>query len=183
MYTVVGRKSMTSGDIQFMKEMGLDPWSVDGPFPRPLPPPPHPEATIPKLTEEDEQWLQNLGVMWEQDPEPDFEPPSTLREYLVRYPNGVRGAAEAAAKELGLDLSDDDLDDLAQDIIVMSLDFAVSGLEDIVEMYAFHPPVRPGGCRSRHFHEYVRLRVLSIVLAMLETKPTGTDDFRESLGL
>jgi hypothetical protein len=101
---------------------------------------------------------------------------------LVRYPNGVRGAAEAATKELGLDLSDDDLDDLAQDIIVMLLDFAVSGLEDIIEMYAFHPPMRPGECRSAHFHDYIRFRVMACVLAMLQTKPTGKDDFGESLG-
>ncbi len=171
---------MTSSDIQFLREMGIEACDLDDPFPSSLPL--HPGPVIPTLSEKDARWLLNLGVMWEHDPGPDFEPPSTLREYLVRYPNGVREAAEAAAKELRLDLSDDDPDDLAKDIIVMSLDFAVSGLEDIIEMYAFHQPVRPEERRSAHFHEYVRLRVMSIVLAMLETKPTGTDDFGESLG-
>jgi hypothetical protein len=91
-------------------------------------------------------------------------------------------AVEAAAGRLGLDLSDDDLDDMAQDIRVMSLDIATIGLEDIIDMYPFRPPMRPAGCRSAQFHEYVTLRVMSAMLTMLRTEPTGTDDFGESLG-
>jgi hypothetical protein len=181
MYIHTGREDMTSSDKEFLRKIGIEPCLLNDPFPSSLPPPPPPRPVIPALSEKDACWLLNLGVMWDQDTERDFVPPSTLREYLVRFPNGVRLAAEAATKEVGLDLSDDDLDDLAQDIIVMSLDFAVSGLEDIVEMYAFHQPVLPGDHRAAHFHEYIRLRVLSIVLAMHESKPTGRDDFRESL--
>jgi len=89
--------------------------------------------------------------MWEEDPEPGFVPPKSVRGYLARYPNGMREAVEAASGRLGLDLSDGDLDDLAQDIIVMSLEFAVNGLEDLVEMYAFHPPVSPESAGRRIF--------------------------------
>ena len=64
------------------------------------------------------------------------------------YPNGIKEAVEVAAKRLGLDLSDDDLDDLAQDAIVMFLDFAATGLGDIFDMYPFRPPMRPWGCQS-----------------------------------
>jgi hypothetical protein len=74
---------------------------------------------------------------------------------------------EWAAKHLELSLSDDNLDDLAQDIILMFLDFAVD-LEDIVEMYPLHPPMHPGGCRSAHFHAYIRHRVKAGVMALLE---------------
>ena len=44
------------------------------------------------------------------------------------------GLVGEAAKRLGLDLSDDDMDDMAQDLIAMFLDFAANGLEDIFEM-------------------------------------------------
>jgi hypothetical protein len=89
---------------------------------------------IPYLTQKDACWLGKLKVMWEEDPEPGFVPPKSVREYLTSYPNGMREAVEAAARRLGLDLSNDDMDDMAQDIIVMFLDFAAPGLEDIFEM-------------------------------------------------
>lgn len=81
--------------------------------------------------------------MWEDDPQPGFVPPKSLREFSGRYPNGMRRAVGEAAKRLGLDLSNDEM---AQDLIVMSLDFAANGLEDIFEMYPFRPPMRPWGC-------------------------------------
>ena len=176
MYTISGRQHVTPGDFQFMKEIGIEPSGLDDPFPCPLPPPPPPEATIPKLTEEDPRWLLNLGLMLEHEVKPKFVPPKTLREYLARYPTGIREAVGEVAKELGLALPDGDLDDMAQDLIVMVLDFAALGLEDIVEMYAFHPPVRPGESRSAHFRDYMRLRVMACVQVMLQSEPTGTDD-------
>jgi hypothetical protein len=120
--------------------------------------------------------------MWEEGPEPCFVPPKSVREFLSRYPNGMRRAVAEAAKRLGLDLSNDDMDDMAQDLIVMFLDSAANGLEDIFEMHPFRPPVRPGEHRSAHFHEYIRLRVKACVLVMLQTQPTGMDDTGESLG-
>jgi hypothetical protein len=39
------------------------------------------------------------------------------------------------------------MDDMAQDVIAMLLDFAAPGLEDIFDMYPFRPPTRPWGCR------------------------------------
>jgi hypothetical protein len=67
-------------------------------FPGPPSPPPPCEAPIPEFTEKDACWLQNLGVMWEQDPEPGFVPPGTLGEYLTRYPNGIRQAVREACQ-------------------------------------------------------------------------------------
>jgi hypothetical protein len=148
MYLMFRRNCMTHGDRKFMMEVGLEPCTLDDPFPHSLPPLLPPEPLIPSLTEKDACWLQNLGVMWEHEPEPDFIPPKNLREYLARYPNGIKEAVEVAAKRLGLDLSDDDLDDLAQDAIVMFLDFAATGLGDIFDMYPFRPPMRPWGCQS-----------------------------------
>jgi len=136
---------MTDGDREFMKEVGIEACTLYDPFPPSLPPPSPPEAPIPKLTEEDACWLQKLGVMWEHEPEPDFIPPRTLREYLTRYPNGIREAVGQAANELGIALPEGGLDDLAQDIAQMFLGFAALDLEDIVAMYQFHRPVRPGG--------------------------------------
>jgi hypothetical protein len=89
--------------------------------------------------------------MWDEDAEPGFVPPKSVRGYLARYTNGMREAVEAASGRLRLDLSDGDLDDLAQNIIVMSLEFAVNGLEDIVEMCAFHPAARPESAGRRIF--------------------------------
>ena len=88
---------------------------------------------IPSLTEKDACWLGKLKVVWEEDPEPGFVPSKSVREFLGRYPNGMRRAVGEAAKRLGLDLSNDDTDDMAQDLIVMFLDFASNGFEDIME--------------------------------------------------
>ena len=169
---------MTNGDIKFLRELGIEPSSLDDASPSSLPPPLPPGPPIPKLTEEDARWLQNLGVRWEPEPEPDFIPPKSLREYLVRYPNGITEAVGKAAKRLGLGLSDDDLDDLAQDIVLMFLDFSTD-LEDIFEMYPRHPPMRPGGCRSQHFHHYLKLRMRAAVLSELELRLLGPEGFEK----
>ena len=134
------------------------------------------------LTEKDACWLGKLKVMWEEDPDPGFVPPKSFREYLARYPDGMREAVEVVARRLGLDLSDDDMNDMAQDLIVMFLDFAATGLEDIFDMYPCRPPMRPWGCQSEQFREYVTLRVMAGMLAMIHTNPTGMDDFGECLG-
>ncbi len=168
---------MTYGDGQFLREMGIEPCLLDDPFPRPLPPRLPPGPLIPSLTEKDARWLLNLGVMWEREPEPDFISPTSLREYLVRYPNGIREAVEVAAKRLGLDLLDDDLDDLAQDIVAMFLDSSTD-LEDVVEMYVTCPPPRPGRCRSQHFHHYLKLRVRAAMLTLLRDRVPRPGDFR-----
>ena len=120
----------------------------------------------------------NLGVRWEREPEPDFIPPRSLREYLARYPNGIRETVREAAKELEADLPDyNDLDDLVQDIVVMFLDFSTD-LEDIVEMHVTCPPPRPGRCRSQHFHLYIRLRVRAALRTLLKDRVPRPGDFR-----
>jgi hypothetical protein len=140
---------MTDGDIKFLREMGIEPCTLYDPSPSSLPPPLPPEALIHKLMEKDACWLQNLGVMWEQEPEPDFIPPKSLREYLARYPNGITEAVGKAAKELEADLPDYyDLDDLAQDIVAMFLEFS-QDLEDIVQMYPLHRQCTLGGAGQR----------------------------------
>lgn len=169
---------MTYGDRKFMMEVGIEPCTLDDRFPHPLPPPLPPGPVIPSLTEKDACWLGKLKVTWEEDPERGFVPPRSLWEYLGGYPNGMLWAAG----RLGLDLSDDDMDDMGQDLIVMFLDFVALDLEHIVEMYAFLPAARPAGCRWEQFHEYVTLRVMSGMLFMLRTEPTGTDDLGKSLG-
>jgi hypothetical protein len=116
---------------------------------------------------------------WDQ-PHPETLPSANTA--ASRAATGIREAVEVAAKRLGLDLSDDDLDDLAQDIVVMFLDFAATGLGDIFDMYPFRPPMRPWGCQSEQFREYVTLRVMAGMLAMLHTNPAGMDDFGECLG-
>ena len=173
MYIISGRQHLTTGDFRFMKELGIEPSSLDDPFPRPLPPPPPPEATIPKLTEEDACWLHDLRVIWEQDPEPGFVPPTTLREYLARFPNGIRQALGEVAKEMGLAMSDGSLDDLAREITRMFLDFAALGLEDIVELYEFYKPMRPGECGSRDFDSYIRFRIAACLPVVLKDDPHG----------
>jgi len=170
---------MTYGDRKFMMEVGIEPCTLDDRFPRPLPPPLPPGPVIPSLTEKDACWLLNLGVRWEREPEPDFIPPKSLREYLARYPNGIREAVREAAKELEADLRNFyDLDDLAQDVVVMLLDSSTD-LEDVVEMYATCPPPRPGRCRSQHFHLYIRLRVRAAVLPEPERRFLDPEGFRE----
>jgi hypothetical protein len=173
------RKDMTYGDGQFLRELGIDPCLLDDPFPRPLPPPLPPESLIPSLTEKDACWILNLGITWEHEPELGFVPPKSLREYLVRYPNCIREATERAAKELEADLPNYyDLDDLAQDIVVMFLEFSEDDLEDIVEMYPLHPPMRPGGSRSAQFHDYIRHRVRAALRTLLKDRAPRPGDFR-----
>lgn len=151
---------MTDEDFQFMKEMGIEPSSLDDPLPGLLPPPTPPGAWyIPFVTEEDESWLLKLRVLWE--PEPGFVPPKTFGEYLARYPDGIREAVEWSAKCLELALSSDDLDGLAQEI---SLGFALDG-KDIVEGYPLAPYPTPGACKSVWFHRYIRGHVYSAVKA------------------
>jgi hypothetical protein len=166
---------MTNGDLQFMKKMGIEPSGLDDLFPRPLSPPQPPEVPIPKLTEKDACWLQNLRVAWEHEPEPEFIPPKTLPEYLGRFPTGIRQAVGEVAKEMGLAVPDDGLDVLAMDIEQMFLDFLAAHLEDVVAMYPFHQPVRPGACNSAQFHAYMRMRVAACVPVVLRNDPTGTD--------
>lgn len=79
---------MISSDTQFLKEVGIEPCDLDDSFPSSLSPPLPPEALFPKVREKDAHWLLELGVIWEQEPEPGFQPLKSLREYLTRYPNG-----------------------------------------------------------------------------------------------
>ncbi len=164
---------MTHGDRKFMMEVGIEPCTLDDPFPHSFPPLLPPGPVIPSLTEKDACWLLNLGVRWEPEPEPDFMPPKSLQEYLARYPHGIREAAGEAAKRLGLDLSNDDLNDLGQDIVVMFLDSSTD-LEDVVKMYATCLPPRPGKCRSAHFHHYIKFRVRAALRTLLRNRePDG----------
>ena len=177
-----GGKDMTYGDGQFLREMGIDPCLLDDPFPRPLPPRLPPGPVIPSLTEKDACWLLNLGVRWEPEPEPDFVPPRSVREYLARYPTGIREAVEAVASELGIALPDGALDDLAQDVVQMFLDFNGLGLEDVVQMFSFYSTLHPERYGRAHFHDYIRMRVAACVPVVLRNDPTGTDALGESLG-
>lgn len=85
--------------------------------------------------------------------------------------------------ELEIAVPDGGLDDLAQDIVQMFLEFKAVDLEDVVAMYPYHKPVRPGERRSAHFRDYMRLRVMACVRVMLQSEATGTDDFGKSPGL
>jgi hypothetical protein len=166
---------MTISDVQFLKEMGIDPRSLDDPFPSPLPSPPAPdEAPIPKLAEKDSRWLQDLRVTWEQDPEPGFVPPKTLQEYLTKHPTGINEATRAVAKEMGIALPAGVLDDLAQEITQMFLDFLAADLEDVVAMFPFDKSFRPraGEHGSAKFQRYVRFRVKAAVQSLLKLDPS-----------
>ena len=99
-------------------------------------------------------------------PTRDFEPPKNLREYLDRYPTGIRDTVGILAKELKTRQSHDDLDDLAQQIIVMFLEFAESE-EDLVETYSLSPPPQPTEDLSVNFHTYVYLRVMTGMMTLL----------------
>jgi hypothetical protein len=173
MYVMGGRIYMTFGDIDFLKAVGIEPCSLGDPSPGCLPPPPVPEAPIPKLTEEDSRWLQDLRVAWEVEPEPEFMPPKTLHEYFARCPTGIRDAVGEVAKEMGLDLPDGGLDGLAQEITQMWVDFAALGLEDVVELYGYYKSMRPGLCGVGGFHAYVKLRVAACVPVVLKDDPHG----------
>ena len=129
---------MTSNDTKFMKEIGIQPCDLDKPFQPSLPLLP-PESLFLSVTEKDISWLLKVGVIWGPDPTSDFVPPKNLREYLDRYPGGIRNAVEVIAKELKIRQSHDELDDLAQQIIVMFLEFAESE-EDLVQTYSISPP-------------------------------------------
>jgi hypothetical protein len=178
MYVMTARKDLTYGDGQFLRETGIDPCLLDDPFPRPLPPPLPPESLIPSLTGKDACWLLNLGVMWEQEPEPDFIPPKSLREYLVQYLTSIRKAVGYVALELGLAPSDDGLDALVQKITQMFLRFVAADLEDVVAMYAFHRSLRLGGFS---FPDYMRFRVKACVETVLQNRMTSTENSGDSL--
>ena len=79
MYILTGRNCMSYRDRKFMMEVGVEPCTLDDPFPHSLPPPLPPGPPIPSLMEKDACWLLNLGVRWEREPEPDFIPPKSLR--------------------------------------------------------------------------------------------------------
>jgi hypothetical protein len=166
MYIMGGRELMTPENMQFLREVGIDPSSLDDPSPSPLPPPPPSEAPIPKLAEKDARWLQNLGVVWSES-EPEFIPPGTLVEYLKRYPNGIREAVCVGAMELGITLLVGGVDDLAKDITQMFLDFDALGFEDVIAMYVTFRPIRPLEDMSEHFHSYVEMRVRAALPVVL----------------
>jgi hypothetical protein len=168
---------MTFGDIQFLKAAGIEPSSLGDPFPTSLPPPMPTETIIPKLAEEDSRWLQNLAVMWEQGPEPGFVPPKTLPEYLARNPTGIRQAVGEVADELGIALPGSGLDDMAQEITQMFVDFAALGLEDVVELYGFYQSMRPEGFS---FPDYMRFRVKACVDTVLQNRIADADNLGES---
>jgi hypothetical protein len=169
---------MTYGDRKFMMEVGIEPCTLDDPFPHSLPPLLPPEPLIPSLTEKDACWLQNLGVMWEHEPELGFIPPGTLHEYLTRYPSGIREAVWDVAKELEIALPDSGLDDMAQEIMQMFLDFAALGLEGVVALYEFHRSLRLGGFS---FPDYMRFRVKACVETVLQNRMTSTENSGDSL--
>jgi hypothetical protein len=129
---------VTDTDKKFMKDVGIEPCTLEDPFPGPL-----------------------------CEPEQGFVLPKSLWEYLVRFPNGIREATESAAEELGLVSLSDSLDNWAQGLIQMFLDFLMLGLEDIVEMYAFPLRPIPGGCESERFHNYIRQRVRAALPVLL----------------
>jgi hypothetical protein len=79
---------MTNGDKRFMTEVGIEPCTLDDPFPGSLPPSLPPGPVIPALSEKDARWLLNLVVMREPEPEPGFVPPKSVREYLNPHPPG-----------------------------------------------------------------------------------------------
>lgn len=86
---------MTFGDIEFLKEVGIDPRSLGS---LPTSPPP-PETPILKLAEEDSRPLRE-PVAWEHEPEPEFIVPKTLPEYLARFPTGIREAVGEVVREM-----------------------------------------------------------------------------------
>ena len=163
---------MTDGDFRFLRELGIEPSGLDDPFPRPLPPQLPSEAPIPKLAEQDSRWLRDLRVAWEPEPQPEFVPPKTLPEYLARFPTGIREAVGEVAEEMGLALNDGGLNDLAQEITQMFLDFVEFDLEDVVALYDFHRSLRPGGFT---FDSYMKFRVKASVPVVLRNNPTETD--------
>ena len=157
---------MTINDTKFLKEVGIEPCDLHKPFQPSLPLQPR-ESPILPLAEQDISWLLKYGVFWGPDPESGFVPPRNLREYLSRYPNGIKNGVEKIARELKRGLSRHELDDLARQITIMFLDFALGG-EDIVETYAQSYAPEPGKDRSGHFHDYFNLCVMGAMLNFLE---------------
>jgi hypothetical protein len=157
---------MTSKDTKFMKEIGIEPCDLDKPF-QPLLPLPERESLIPHLAESDVAFLLKYGVVWGSDPEKGFVPPHNLREYLSRYPSGIKNGVEDVAREMKRGLSGDDLDDLARQITLMFLDFALSA-EDLVEAYPQSPPPEPGQDRSMLFHAYINLCVRAAMMTLFK---------------
>ena len=51
-------------------------------------------------------------------------------------------------------------------------------LEDVVEMHVTCPPPRRGGCRSAHFHHYLKLRVRAALPTLLRDRMPRPGDFR-----
>jgi hypothetical protein len=157
---------MTSKDTMFMNEIEIEPSHLNTPSERLLPPLP-PESLIPCLTEKDIFWLQKVGVPWGAEPAPDFVPPKNLPKYLEHYPHGIRRAVEVIAKELKLKLSDDEHDELAQQITVMLLECAQSA-EDLVETYSLSSSQQLEENLSAHFHTYINLCIKAAILVLLE---------------
>jgi hypothetical protein len=157
---------MTSNDTKFMKEVGIKPCDLDRPY-QPSLPLPLRESPVPPLAESDIAFLLKYGVFWGPDPDSGFVPPHNLREYLSRYPSGIRGAVENVARELKLRQSSDELDDLAQQITITFLDFALRA-DDLVKTYPQAYPPEPGKDRSEHFHDYFNLCVRAAMLTLLE---------------
>jgi hypothetical protein len=175
-YTVIGRKHMTLGDIQFLKAVGIVPCDLGCPLPPAQPPTPPAEAPIHHFTENDARWLQNLGVICD-EPEPEFVPPKTLPEYLARFPHGIRDATEAVAMELELLLTDGGLEDLAHEVEEMFVSFLDGDLEDVVALYEFHRSLRPEGLS---FPDYMKFRVRACVPVVLQNRMTDADNLGES---
>jgi hypothetical protein len=160
---------MTSNDTKFMMEIGIEPCDLCRPFQRSLPLLPF-ESLIHCLIENDIFWLLKVGVKWWADPAPDFVLPKNLQEYLDHYPRRIRKVVEVIAKELKLKLSDDKLDDLAQQIIVMFLECAENE-EDLVETYSLSNPPQPGEDRSAHFRTYFNRCIRAGMLALWKNDP------------
>jgi len=165
---------MTDGDREFMKGMGIEPCDLHDPLTDRHTPRRCSAPAIPSLPGRDARRLLDLRIRCEREPEPDFVLPHTLSEYLTRYPNGIREAVEASAKEMGISLSAEVLGNLARDIIAMFLDFVALDLEDIVEMYPFHRSLCRGAKEpmSAHFHGYITLRIRAAVETLVERDPS-----------
>ena len=64
------------------------------------------------MWDEDVSSLAEVGLLWEEGPEPAFVPPGNFRKFLERYPNDIRKYAEIAANHYKLDLPNDSFDHL-----------------------------------------------------------------------
>jgi hypothetical protein len=126
------------------------------------------ETALLSLTAADERFLHELCVSWNPESVPGFTVPSTLREYLERFPNNIRDYTKVAATQLGfIPIDETSHEDLSQDIILRFLQFANMGFEDIVEMYITAPERTPGQPVSDHFNAYIQFRVTAMVAMLL----------------